>query len=109
LQTWVIFRRVQARERILMVWNRSGEEVEVAIPAVGDQATLYDIAGHSGPVTPSEGGYRLILPPATNRNHAFLPPPEDYAIGGAPYILVEHEPVPAPRQVFERIAPPERR
>ncbi|GAB4455995.1 MAG: hypothetical protein Kow00120_25410 [Anaerolineae bacterium] len=92
LETWITFRRPATHERILVVWNRSGAEVDVAIPAVGDRATLYDISGHSGEIRPSEAGeYHLILPPATNRTYPYLPPTEQYAIGGAPYILVERD------------------
>ncbi len=92
LETWVTFRRPRTRERILVVWNRSGADVEVTIPAVGNRATLYDIAGHAGTIGPSaEGVYHLILPAATNQTYAFLPSAERYAIGGVPYILIEQD------------------
>lgn len=91
LETWITFRRPRTRERILVVWNRSGDPVAVAVPATSGQAMLYDMAGREQVITPSGGVYSLRLPAATNQTYAFLPPTERYAIGGAPYILVEQD------------------
>jgi hypothetical protein len=40
-------------------------------------------------LTPNQSAYHLHLPAATNRAVPTLPERAPYAIGGAPYILVE--------------------
>ncbi|MBN1283929.1 MAG: hypothetical protein JXB47_00875 [Anaerolineae bacterium] len=90
-QTWITFYQPQTGSRILVLWNRGGEDVTVTVPAHAGTATLYDIRGNAGAIYATAGGVYppLVLEAATNQAVPGLPDGEQYAIGGPPYIVVE--------------------
>lgn len=88
----LMFYRPGTRERIDVLWNRTGQPIEVEIAAAGGWAALFDMAGTESVLWAENGVYRLTLPPATNQNSPYLRPGDRYPIGGPPSILIEYDP-----------------
>jgi hypothetical protein len=89
------FDRPQSNERILVFWNETLEVIALTIPATGDSATLMstDITGtySSSMLYPNnEHEYLVNLPAATRDDYPYLPEGEISAIGGVPFVLIEH-------------------
>jgi len=87
--TVISFDRPSTGERILVMWNRTTSELKLDVPALGDQAQLYDIGNQDYSLTPTDGQYMIGLQPLTPDNLPGLPPGEISGIAGAPLILVE--------------------
>ncbi len=84
----IIFQR--PGQRVTVVWNRTQHAIAPAeVGAAAPSALLVALDGSSQRVTPSGGTYQLSLPPATANSG---PDPNDYLVGGSPYILVEDLP-----------------
>lgn len=95
----ITFDRPEINQRISVMWNRTLEAGEIALPASGDVGKLYSLVG-SQLIYPDSGGfYQINLPAATPDNYPKLEPGDVTAIGGPPYILVEtitRPPTPVP-------------
>ncbi len=87
--TIVSFDRPSTGERVLVMWNRTTAEIKLDVPALGDQAQLYDIGNQDYALTPTDGKYTIGLQPLTSDNLPGLPAGELSGIAGAPLILVE--------------------
>jgi O-glycosyl hydrolase len=83
----IIFER--PGQRVLVVWNRTPRPVTAAIGAAAPSALLVALDGTTQPITPTGGRYVLALPPATANTGVG---PDDYLVGGPPYIIVEDIP-----------------
>jgi len=73
-------------QRVAVVWNRTPRPLTVRIGAGAPSALLVALDGTTRPISPESGAYPLALPPATANTGVA---PDDYLVGGAPYILVE--------------------
>lgn len=74
------------RGKLSVLWNTSPDELDFSYPAILPTAQLVDRWGVTQTITATDGGYNLALPGATAnlaRN------PDDYIIGGEPYLLIE--------------------
>lgn len=96
----ISFDRPERDERLLVVWNRTLREQQIAIPVTGDSATLYTLDGEQR-LQPERNFYLLDLPPAVQDNYPFLNPGDSAGIGGSPLILIETgvnlaQPIPTP-------------
>jgi hypothetical protein len=94
----IIFER--PGQRVLAVWNRTPRAVTARIGAAVPSATLIAIDGATQPIAPTSGAYQLDLPPATANAGVG---PDDYLVGGAPYIIIEDHATAARR--FEETEP----
>jgi len=81
------------RGKVTVVWNTVPTPTMTTLPATVPTATLVDKAGQIIPITAQDGGFTLYLPGATANNGAN---PNDYIIGGNPYLLIEALPAPTP-------------
>lgn len=88
--TVISFDREIASERVYVMWNRSFEQGVVDISATGANAQLLTTS-KNWLITPNDQGlYQIGLPPATRDDFPNLEPGDVTAIGGAPFILVQH-------------------
>jgi len=76
----------QPSRRVTVVWNRTPQPLEVEIGASAPRAQRIALDGTTTTLLPQRGVYRLTLPPATATTGLA---PDDYLLGGAPYLLVE--------------------
>ncbi len=84
----IVFQR--PGQRVTVVWNRTQHSIPpVDVGAAAPIALLVSIDGTSQRVAPRGGVYQLSLPPATANTGTS---PDDYLVGGSPYILVEDLP-----------------
>jgi hypothetical protein len=83
--TVIAFDRPATSERIYVLWNDSGQRLNLDVPASGTGAELYSITNQDFYIEPQEGRYTIGLPPARVEPAGI----ENLAIGGAPYLLVE--------------------
>jgi hypothetical protein len=97
----VAFYRPGDASRVLVLWATGGVTATATIRATGRQAGLYWIEPVTGithttglsrtlSLTPTQGSYTLILPPATNQN-SLVSDNSAYPIGGPPYLLIEED------------------
>jgi hypothetical protein len=84
-------------QRVLAVWNRTPRPVTARIGAGAPSATLVAVDGTTRAITPTSGAYQFALPPATANTGVG---PDDYLVGGSPYIIVEDQAT-APRRFEE--------
>ncbi len=83
------FMRPTTGERVLALWNRTLEPLEVDFPAAGSAALVYSLDQPEFRLIPVNGRYSLGLPPATRDDFPYLPVGEISGIGGPPLLLVE--------------------
>jgi hypothetical protein len=102
-QEQIAFYRPATRERVMVLWATQGVTVTAQVSAAGDEGLLVDQAGITQTIAPIAGVYTVALPAATNQNHPFLPP-DEYMIGGRPYLLVERDTQP-PTSTVESLPP----
>ncbi len=86
--TVIAFDRPSTSERIYVLWNDSGQRLNLDVPASGSRAELYTITNQDFTIEPQDGHYTIGLPPARVEPAGI----EDLAIGGAPFLLVESLP-----------------
>jgi hypothetical protein len=86
--TVIAFDRPATSERIYVLWNDTGERINLELPASGSGADLYSINNQDFYVEPQNGRYTIGLPPARVEPAGI----ETLAIGGPPFILVERLP-----------------
>ena len=93
------FYRPDDRSRVVVAWATTGLTATVTVPATGPAAQLRWVestaavtptAGISQTrvISPTAGGFRMTLPPATNQN-SIIPEDTSFQIGGRPYLLIE--------------------
>jgi polysaccharide biosynthesis protein PslG len=87
-------------QHIVVVWNRTPRPITASVGAAAASALLVAIDGTTRTITPASGTYQLALAPATANTGGS---PDDYIVGGAPYILVED--VAAPTRRYEETDP----
>ncbi|MBN8617819.1 MAG: fibronectin type III domain-containing protein [Anaerolineae bacterium] len=87
--TIVSFDRPSTGQRVLVLWNRTLERINLAIPALGSAAQLYDAGNQDWSLNPTDGLYTIGLEAATRDDYPFLPAGEVSGIAGAPFILIE--------------------
>jgi len=75
-------------QRVVVVWNRTPRPLTANVGAAAPSALLVALDGTTQTITPTSGSYRLALPPATANTGLS---PDDYLVGGAPFILVEDQ------------------
>lgn len=81
------------RGKVTVVWNTLPTPTAITLPATVPTATLVDKMGHSTSISAQNGNFSLYLPGATANNGAN---PNDYIIGGSPFLLIEAPPAPTP-------------
>jgi hypothetical protein len=81
----ISFRRGE-QERITVLWNQTPQPTQATVAATRRGALLIDQDGTTRSIQPTDGIYRVTLPGATNRGDQG---PNDYAIGGRTFLLVE--------------------
>ena len=76
--------------KVTVLWNKSPNDlVHLAAPTPGaTRAYLVDKAGNISDLNPQSPTYSIFLPRATNNNN-HAGDPDDYILGGSPYLLVE--------------------
>ena len=76
--------------KVTVLWNKSPANLTyVVTPTPGaTRSYLVDKAGNIVSLYPQSQGYSIFLPPATNNNN-HTGDPNDYIVGGSPYLLVE--------------------
>ncbi|MBA3872645.1 MAG: hypothetical protein H0X30_26210 [Anaerolineae bacterium] len=87
--TVVSFDRPSTGERILVMWNRTVADIKLDVPALGDQAELYDIGNQDYGLTPTDGKYTIGLSALTTDDLPGLPAGELSGIAGTPLIMIE--------------------
>ncbi len=102
-QEQIAFYRPATKERVTVLWATQGLTVTAQVSATGDEGLLIDQAGITQTITPISGVYNVTLPKATNQNHPFRPP-DEYMIGGRPYLLIERDTLP-PTSSVEPLPP----
>lgn len=113
-QDRVVFYRPDDKTRVAVLWATQGLTITATLNATGETAQLYwveatnSLSGTTGlsrtlTLTPTNGRYTLLLPPATNQNGA---DPNDltFQIGGQPFILAERDTQP-PRTAVKSLPP----
>ena len=76
-------------ERIIVVWNNTGEERTHTFKANSSRAVVYFLSGETSTVPAIDGRYSLNLKPAGDFSYPDLEAARSSAIGGEPVILVE--------------------
>ncbi|MGD2178456.1 MAG: hypothetical protein PVG71_11600 [Anaerolineae bacterium] len=79
------------RGKVSVLWNTRPDEVIFEYPAILPTATLVDRWGVTQTIQAAEGAYELTMPGATAN---LVSNPNDYIIGGEPYLVVEEDTVP---------------
>lgn len=79
------------RGKVSVLWNRVPTSTVFYYPATLPTATLVDRLGNRQTITAANGRYTLYLPGATD-NLGLAP--DDYIIGGEPYLVIEADTVP---------------
>lgn len=87
-------------QRVVVVWNRTPQPITASVGAAAPSALLVALDGATRSIAPASGTYQLALPPSTANTGEG---PDDYLVGGAPYILVE-DLAPSTRR-YEETAP----
>lgn len=88
----VVFRKGKTG-RVTVLWNEMSDPTQATVEAMKPQAWLVDQDGTQRELQAQAGKYTIELPGATNRGNLG---PNDYAIGGRTFLLVEtDEPKPA--------------
>lgn len=83
------FNRPQNGERIVALWSRKIQAVQIKVPAKGANAQLVSLESNQL-ITPDEDGHYVIdLPAANPDNYDDLQFGSDAAVGGSPYLLIE--------------------
>ena len=88
-QEQIAFYRPAATERVMVLWATQGVTITAQVSAAGDEGLLIDQAGITQTIAPIAGVYTVTLPAATNQNHPQRP--DEYMIGGRPYLLIERD------------------
>ncbi len=89
-QELVALQNQETGERVISMWARDYVTETVAITATASSAVLVYPDGITETIAPADGMYTITLPMATNMN---TPTTDGKApIGGAPRILIEHDP-----------------
>ena len=86
--TAIAFQRSNG-ERILVLWNNTGEARSHTLKATGAAATVYFLNGETLTLPAFNGNYTLELKPASDYSFPDLESGRSSAIGGEPIILVE--------------------
>ncbi len=93
------FYRPDDHSRVVVAWATTGLTATVTVPATGPAAQLRWVESTAAVtptagisltrvISPTAGGFRLTLPPATNQN-SIIPEDTSFQIGGRPYLLIE--------------------
>ncbi len=80
------------RGKVSVLWNRVPTSTVFYYPATLPTATLVDRWGNRQTITAVDGAYPLYLPGATAKNYGVAP--DDYLVGGEPYLVIEADTVP---------------
>ncbi|HET7088609.1 MAG TPA: hypothetical protein VFL17_08170, partial [Anaerolineae bacterium] len=88
-QELVALQNQETGERVISMWARDYVTETVTITATASSAVLVYPDGITETIAPADGIYTITLPMATNRN---TPADDKAPIGGAPRILIEHDP-----------------
>ncbi|MFQ5576975.1 MAG: hypothetical protein ACE5G8_08310 [Anaerolineae bacterium] len=72
----------QGDKTTTVLWNTAQTPRRVTLNAIAGQGLLVDELGHTQPIVPERGAYRLVLPPAECSSG-------DCFIGGPPRLIVE--------------------
>jgi hypothetical protein len=113
-QDRVAFYRPADRSRLVVLWATQSLTITASLSATAGSAQLYwveptqTLSGTTGlsrtlTLTPTNGLYTFILPPATNQNGAD-PNDPTFQIGGPPFVLVERDTQP-PHTQFQSLQP----
>jgi hypothetical protein len=78
--------------KVSVIWNRVPTSTVFHYPAILPTATLVDRWGNRQTITAVDGAYPLYLPGATAKNYGVTP--DDYLVGGEPYLVIEVDTVP---------------
>lgn len=81
-------------QRVVALWSRVPRPQTARVGAAAPQAQLVALDGTPHLVVPRGGVYEVALPPATANTGLT---PDDYLVGGAPFLLVEELPTSAQR------------
>jgi hypothetical protein len=84
--------------KVSVLWNRTPRTFEFDYPAVLRNAKLVDRRGGEQDIEAVDGVYRVTLPGATAD---LISDPDDYFIGGEPYLVVEEDTVPPSKAVVD--------
>jgi len=84
--------------KVSVLWNRTPGTFEFEYPAILSRARVVNRRGDEQIVTAADGVYRLSLPGATAN---LVSDPDDYFIGGEPYLVIEEDTVPPSKAVVD--------
>jgi len=87
---FIQFMRPNSSERITVLWNELASDNTITWSAESLNATLYSYTGEQFTLTPTEGAYRVTLPPAVLNDDPVRAPGQTTLIGGTTYIMVEN-------------------
>ncbi len=82
------------RGKVSVLWNRTPNPVDLDLEAILPTATLVDQRGATQTITATGNRYTIPLPGATAN---LVTDPNDYFIGGEPYLIIEEDTVPPSR------------
>ena len=80
----VLMRHEGGTRHTWALWSRTARPAQVSISATSTKAYLVDVTGNLQVLTPSQGSYRLTLPPADCSD-----PQEGCFIGGEPLLFIQ--------------------
>jgi hypothetical protein len=87
--TVISFDRPRTEERILVIWNRTFEQITFPLTPISQSATLYTMEG-TQPIVPADDGYYYFnLDPASDFSFPDVDAKRITAIGGEPIIVIE--------------------
>ena len=87
---FIEFMRPNSSERITVLWNELPSDNSITWSADSLNATLYSYTGEQFTLTPTEGEYRVTLPPALLNDDPQRVPSQTTLIGGTTFIMVEN-------------------
>ncbi|MFZ4828957.1 MAG: hypothetical protein ACOYLB_16530, partial [Phototrophicaceae bacterium] len=87
---FIEFMRPSSSERVTVLWNELASDNTITWVADSLNATLYSYTGEQFTLSPTEGEYRVTLPPAVLNDDPLRVPSQTTLIGGTTFIMVEN-------------------